>query len=72
MENVRCMANLHVNSNMWGCKLTQNLPMNTMAMVFCSYDAPNSNLSFSLQNEHAWANDYMIKFHAMQYWIWKI
>jgi hypothetical protein len=46
--------------------------MNTMAMVFCSYDAPNSNLSFSLQNEHAWANDYMIKFNAMQDWIWKI
>ena len=57
--------NLHVNSNMWGYKLTQNLPMNTMAMVFCSYDAPNSNFPFSLQNEHAWATDHMMKFHAM-------
>jgi hypothetical protein len=46
--------------------------MHMLELELNMYDAPNLNLAFSLQNEHAWANDYMIKFHAMQCWIWKI
>ena len=46
--------------------------LNTMANVFCPYNAPILNLSFSLQNGHERTNDHMMNFHAMWWMIWKI
>ena len=43
-----------------------------MAMVISSHDTPISKLAFSLQNKHEYANDHMMKFHAMPWWIWKV
>jgi hypothetical protein len=37
-----------------------------MAMELSSCDAPILNSSFSLQKAHAWPNDHVILFNAMQ------